>query len=137
MHTDAACALQCDVRQPQDNAWFNVRIGFKQGDVNALMLFNIFLDTICRLIEPLPNHLGLNVGYEIDGHLASCRLQQYHRQYWVLYADDIVILTDSQEKMQAALEIIDQFFSGWGVEINIQKTKWMRLGAANFSRATL
>jgi hypothetical protein len=93
------------------------------------MQFNIFVDTICSLTEPLLSHLGLNVGYEIDGHLASCRNPQHHRQCWVTsYADDIVILTDSQEKMQAALEILDQFFSGWGVEINIQKTEWMRPG---------
>jgi hypothetical protein len=68
------------------------------------MLLHIFLNTICRLMEPLLGHLGLNVGNEIDGHLAGCRNLQHHRQYWViLYADDIVFLTNSQEKMQATL----------------------------------
>jgi len=40
-----------------------------------------------------------------------------------LYADDIVILTDSQEKLQEILEILQAVFADWGVEINVGKRK--------------
>ena len=43
----------------------------------------------------------------------------------ILYADDTVILADSVEGMQNALDIIQTFCKIWKLEINIAKTKMM------------
>lgn len=128
LHEGTECAMQSDCTGSQ--SWFPVSTGFKQGDVNAPMLFNVFLDSICRCIERRVCHMGINVGYNIDGHLTRCNRPASSFSCWIiLYADDIAILTDSQEKLQEILEILQAVFADWGVEINVGKTKVMQMGA--------
>ena len=43
----------------------------------------------------------------------------------ILYADDNVILADSVEGMQNALDIFQAYIEFWKLEINIAKTKMM------------
>ena len=61
------CAMQSDCSRPEN--WFDVATGFKQGDVNARLLFNVYIDTIVRVFEPLIRHLGVKWSYKIDGHI--------------------------------------------------------------------
>ena len=49
LHKDTMCAMQADKSKPA--SWFQVSTGFKQGDVNAPLFFNVFLDSICRYIQ--------------------------------------------------------------------------------------
>ena len=51
------CAMQTDHKGSQ--SWFEVSTGFKQGDVNAPMLLNAFLDSIFRRIEHRVRHVGM------------------------------------------------------------------------------
>ena len=48
LHDSTVCAMQAD-KGRQDN-WFQVSTGFEQGNVNAPLFFNVFLDSICRYI---------------------------------------------------------------------------------------
>jgi len=43
--------MQSDCNRPEN--WFDVATGFKQEDVNAPLLFNVYIDTIERVFEPL------------------------------------------------------------------------------------
>ena len=46
---------------------------------------------------------------------------------WALmYADDIALMPENEEQMQAALELVDCTFSQWGLELSIKKTKIMQ-----------
>ena len=47
LHEGTVCALKGDHKSPE--SWFKVKTGFKQGDVNAPMLFNSFWT---RLTDP-------------------------------------------------------------------------------------
>ncbi len=128
LHEGTECAMQTDHKGSK--SWFEVSTGFKQGDVNAPMLFNVFLDSICRRIEHRVHHLGINVGYSLDGHLTECKRPTQSEACWIiLYADDIVIFTDSEAKLQEILDILRSVFTEWGMEINIPKTKVMHVGA--------
>ena len=132
LHEGTQCAMQSDHKGSQ--SWFEVSTGFKQGDVNAPMLFNVFLDSICRCIERRVCHLGVNVGYSIDGHLTECKRPANSMTCWIiLYADDIVILTDSEAKLQEILNILQSVFADWGAEINVPKSKIMQVGAQGSS----
>ena len=51
----------------------------------------------------------------------------------ILYADDIVIITHSETKLQEMLNILQGFFADWGVEINGPKAKIMQVGAQGSS----
>ena len=46
-----------------------------------------------------------------------------------MYADDIALVTESEEGMQEALEIVDMTFQKWGLNINIQRTQVMKLAS--------
>ena len=43
-HDNTTCAMQAD--KERQGSWFQVSTGFKQGDVNAPLCFDIFLDSI-------------------------------------------------------------------------------------------
>ncbi len=49
LHDNTMCAMQAD--KGRQGSWFQVSTGFKEGDVNAPLFFNAFLDSICRYIE--------------------------------------------------------------------------------------
>ncbi len=128
LHEGTECAMQSD--HDGSHSWFEVSTGFKQGDVNAPMLFNVFLDSICRCIERRVCHLGVNAGYSSDGHLTECKRPANNMFCWIiLYADDIVILAESEIKLQEILNVLQSVFADWGVEVNIPKTKVMHVGA--------
>ena len=57
----------------RQGSYFQVFTGFKQGDVNAPLFFNIFLDSIRRYIESKAGKIGSNLTYNIDGHLTGRR----------------------------------------------------------------
>ena len=67
LHDNTIYALQAD--QGRQDSWFQVSTGFKQGDVNAPLFFNIFLDSICRYVEAAAGELGPMLAYNIDGHI--------------------------------------------------------------------
>ena len=66
---DTSCAMQSDSSKAE--SWFSVATGFKQGDVNAPLLFNVYINTIARAFQPLISHLGVHWSYKIDGNLRS------------------------------------------------------------------
>lgn len=58
LHDDTACATQAEDKQSN---WFQVFTGFKQGDVNAPMFFDIFLDSIyANILSPKLASWALN-----------------------------------------------------------------------------
>ena len=127
LHEDTMCALRGD--HFNTNNWFEVKTGFKQGDVNAPMLFNLFIDTVVRCLQPVLRSSGVKFMYHIDGHLRECTSRKLEDIAWVLmYADDIALVTESEADMQAALELVDRTFSQWGLQLSVKKTQVMRLG---------
>ena len=57
LHRGMTCAMQSDCSRTENR--FEVATGFKQGDVNAPLLFNVYIDTIVRGFELLISHLGV------------------------------------------------------------------------------
>ena len=52
----------------------------------------------------------------------------------LLYADDIVLLSDNEAKMQTMLECLDQWCSNWGLAINFDKSKVIHFRNASHPR---
>ena len=102
LYDNTTCAMQAD--KDSQGSWFQVSTGFKQGDVNAPLFFNIFLDSICRYIEAKAGELGFSLAYNTDGHLTGRRKPSM--PCWILlYADDMVIFEKNREQMQAVLAL--------------------------------
>lgn len=90
---------------------FNSECGVKQGDVLSPTLFNIFIDGIVsdlkQNVKCEPVHVNnLNV---------NC----------LLYADDIVILSESKSGLQTSLDILYNYCSNWKLQVNVDKSKIM------------
>ena len=82
--------------------------GVKQGDILAAILFCILLATVILKTEE-----ECQSGYRIGGHNISD----------VGYADDIAAISDSEEKLQEYIRILETNAAEVGLMINIEKTK--------------
>ena len=89
---------------------FSSKVGLKQGCNLSPLLFNIFINDIPNLIDnsdgdpPLLGNLPV-----------SC----------LLYADDLVLLSRTQEGLQKSIEGLNKFSKKWYLEVNQKKTKCM------------
>ena len=88
---------------------FTSQIGVRQGDVLSPLLFNLYINDLVTMFNHDCNPVKLN------DQSVNC----------LLYADDIVLLSESQDGLQNSLDILDTFCKKWKLHININKTKTM------------
>ena len=86
---------------------FCSNIGTPQGDSIAAILFSLFLSDIERWIP--------NDGIELNGVKIGI----------IMYADDIVLIAESSEKLQAMIDSLNQYCLLNKLEVNTAKTKSM------------
>ena len=87
--------------------WFAIDSGVKQGCILSPVLFSMFIDDLARDIK------SLGKGISLDGELIAS----------LLYADDIVVLGNSEDDLQVILNCIDAWCGKWGIVINPGKSK--------------
>ena len=92
------------------SSWFTITQGVRQGCVMSPWLFNVFMDKIVR--EGMENFVG---GVKMSTTEVSV----------VLFADDVMLLTERKEDMEANLRELKKAMSNWGVRIHWGKTKVM------------
>ena len=100
--------------------FFPCLTGARQGENVSPFLFPIFLndleDYFCQLGGiPLEN---------IRDKLES-ELHVYYKLFVILYADDTVILSESKDGLQKALDIFESYCEIWKLQVNVNKTKVM------------
>ena len=94
--------------------------GVRQGEYVYPFLFFIFLNDL----ELFPIDLN-GCPLELILEKSLSELNIFIKLFVLLYADDTVILADSVEGMQNALDIFQTYCEFWKLEINIAKTKMM------------
>ena len=86
--------------------YFDVQCGVKQGDIISPTIFSLY-------VNDLVNELNLlNLGVPIDDE-NMCAL---------LYADDIVIFSDTEANLQTLLNTVNKWCCQWRLKINLNKT---------------
>jgi hypothetical protein len=82
--------------------------GLKQGGVLSPTLFNIYLyDLPTNLVDALSSPVWL------DNEQVNC----------LMYADDLILLSESKEGLQHSLNRLETYCTKWGLTVNLSKTK--------------
>ena len=89
---------------------FTCSLGVRQGESLSPFLFSMYLNDI-------EEHFVLN-GYE-GIEIGMLKL------FLLLYADDIVILSETETGLQHGLDLLEQYCDKWKLTVNIKKTKIM------------
>ena len=87
--------------------WFDTKSGVRQGDTLSPTLFGIFVNDVVTDVNKL------NVGLDISGRQISI----------LLYADDIVLLSESEDGLQTMLNEIDNWSRKWRIKFNAHKSQ--------------
>ena len=88
---------------------FNLSLGVRQGCILSPLLFNIFLCDLAKTLSDLNTNLKLN-----DTCINS-----------IFWADDLVMLADSEEKLKEMLKILEDYCRTNELTLNTKKTKCM------------
>ncbi len=96
----------------QRTDYFSQQRGVRQDCCLSPTLFNIYINELADLLD------------QSD----SPGLQLFHTEVkYLLYADDLLILSKTPEGLQNNLDILTKHYHDWTLEVNIQKTKIMIL----------
>ena len=107
MHMYANAKSCVKISRGETTAGFPCRKGVRQGYNLSPLLFNLFTSDL----EP---ELGINnAGVE----MFNSRLDL------LMYADDILLLSQSESGLQKHLQTLQSFCLKWKLEVNIDKTK--------------
>lgn len=107
--------------------WFEVNNGLRQGCLLSPALFNIYIDRVIRkTIEGLDiKRYGIEIKYTMpDGrrHLNTIN-EGVEYILELLYADDLVLICNSQEALNEILQRFEKFTREAGLTISVAKTK--------------
>ena len=104
---------------------FTSNIGVRQGDNLSPLLFAIFINDFEQFMST--KYYGLealdNLYSKVD---TNDEILTLLRLYVLLYADDTIIMAESPNEMQLALNAVNDYCQTWKLKINIDKTKIIR-----------
>ena len=113
--------------------FFKTFSGCRQGGIESPVIFNIYLDFVLRcaeqeVLQRFPN-TGLQYSYLIPGNCSNReqrsihKLSGFQRFRMILYADDIVLLSNSIAELAGIVSIYDATFTRFGRKISTSKTE--------------
>lgn len=107
------------VRKNEDcSGFFNCDVGVKQGENLSPFLFSLFLNDLESFL--LQNNVQC-----LEQISEKCRenLLFYLKIFVILYADDTAIMSETENGLQNALSMFEQYCNYWKLTVNTNKTK--------------
>jgi len=116
--------------QDQLSETVEIGSGVRQGCVMSPTLFNIFLNFLLKQILPKLQEKGVKIQYRIGTSLFNLpKGDDLTANEWgFLYADDLALTASNLEDLHESLMLFDGIISKGGMEISINKTKFMVTG---------
>ena len=99
--------------------WFSVNQGVKQGCVLSPTLFSLYVNDLADEVS------NMNIGVHVNGVNIAI----------LLYADDIVLIAESERDLQAMLSKVNEWCSKWRLQVNESKTKIVHFRAHSRTRS--
>ena len=87
-------------------SWFDIECGVRQGDTLSLTLFGLYINDLIEDVK------GLDPGIPTG----TCKVSI------LVYADDVVILTENEKDLQKILDVISEWGRKWWIKFNNQKS---------------
>ena len=102
--------------------YFTSHTGVRQGENLSPILFSLFLNDLTNFMSD--KYEGLQFLKEnINDMLSDDEMEVYLKLYLLLYADDTVILSESSQQLQLALNAMSDYCKLWNLQVNTNKTK--------------
>ena len=96
----------------KESEWFGVNRGVRQGCTLSPWLFNVFVDKVTREARG---------GFVREVKLSTGEVGV------LLYADDMVLMAESEEGLQSNLQVLSEAMVRWDLKVNWRKTKVMKV----------
>ena len=115
-------------------ASFPTTQGVRQGGIEAVPLFCIFLDHVMKIYEDQLEKAHIQpVEFKYHIHSAAITRQQRTQhpvnsissQNWLRYADDTTLYQTSEQNLEKSLKILAKIYNEYGLKLNKSKTKTM------------
>lgn len=108
----------CIKHEGKKSSFFNCNIGVRQGENLFPFLFAVFLNDLEEFFEQ-------NNIQNLECITSTCNeaLGEYIKLFVMLYADDTIIMSETKEGMQNALNVFEHYCQMWKLEVNVEKTK--------------
>jgi len=101
---------------------FKCNIGVRQGENLSPILFAIFLNDFEYFISRKYNGL-LDISNDINTELGDEDVELFFKLYTLLYADDTIVMAESENELQTALNAVKEYCDLWKLTVNLKKTK--------------
>ena len=106
--------------------YFSCDVGVRQGENLSPLLFSIFLnDFELYISDGLKTMAG-----DVNLFLSDENTEHFLKIFVLLYADDTIVLAETADDLQKALNAVYDYCEMWQLTVNTEKTK-----VVHFSRA--
>ncbi len=106
MHINNYCCVK--INHQYITEYFPSDLGVKQGDGISPTLFNIFINDLANELQNPDCHPA-----KINDIQLGC----------LLYADDLLILSETEHGLRKGLSILSDFSERWSLTVNVKKSK--------------
>jgi hypothetical protein len=102
--------------------FFDCNVGVRQGENLSPLLFAVYLNDFEYFVSR--QYRGLSMcSSELSTHLSNEDVQVFLRLYVLLYADDTIVMAETAEELQTALNAVHEYCNQWLLTVNASKTK--------------
>ena len=115
-------AKSCVKLKGKLSEYFNCNVGVRQGENLSPLLFAIFLNDFEYSISRKYNGLK-ELSKDINYLLSDDDVEHFLTMYVLLYADDTIVLAESPQELQNALNAVYDYCNDWKLSVNTSKTK--------------